>query len=273
MAKFIGTSRLAYLWNKIKAYANITTNNNVATINIGGSSITPLTEHQDISGKVDANTAITGATKTKITYDSKGLVTAGADLAASDIPNLSLSKITDVTATASEVNVLDGITASTAELNIMDGVTATATEINVLDGITATTTELNYVDGVTSSIQTQLNGKVASTSVGAANGVCPLDNTAKIDAQYLPSYVDDVVEAYARTGQTALSSTWLATGSASGSVITPQSGIIYVLMEDTTDYSANSQFRWGGSAYVKLNDGGMSEMTEAEMDAATNNWT
>ena len=48
-----------------------------------------LTEHQDISGKLDKNTAITGATKTKITYDSKGLVTAGADLTADDIPDLS----------------------------------------------------------------------------------------------------------------------------------------------------------------------------------------
>jgi len=34
--------------------------------------------------KVTTNTAITGATKTKITYDSKGLVTAGADATASD---------------------------------------------------------------------------------------------------------------------------------------------------------------------------------------------
>jgi hypothetical protein len=32
-----------------------------------------------LDGKVDENTAITGATKTKITYDAKGLVTAGAD--------------------------------------------------------------------------------------------------------------------------------------------------------------------------------------------------
>ena len=43
---------------------------------------------------VEKNTAITGATKTKITYDSKGLVTAGADLIESDIPALSISKTT-----------------------------------------------------------------------------------------------------------------------------------------------------------------------------------
>lgn len=43
------------------------------------------------------------------------------------------------------------------------GVTATAAELNALDGITATVTELNYTDGVTSNIQTQLNGKAASS--------------------------------------------------------------------------------------------------------------
>jgi hypothetical protein len=42
-------------------------------------------------------------------------------------------------------------------------VTATAAELNILDGVTATATELNYVDGVTSNIQTQLNGKAASS--------------------------------------------------------------------------------------------------------------
>jgi len=85
----------------------------------------------DITGNViSIDNTVTAGTKCKITYDANGLVTAGADLQASDIPNLTLSKITDVTATATEVNVLDGITASTAELNIMDGVTVTASDIN-----------------------------------------------------------------------------------------------------------------------------------------------
>ena len=67
-----------------------------------------------------------------------------------------------VTASAAELNILDGVTASTAEINILDGVTASTAEINLLDGVTATTTELNYVDGVTSAIQTQLDGKQAA---------------------------------------------------------------------------------------------------------------
>lgn len=66
---------------------------------------------------------------------------------------------TAVTATATELNVLDGITSTVAELNILDGVTSTAAELNILDGATLTVTELNYVDGVTSAIQTQLDNK------------------------------------------------------------------------------------------------------------------
>lgn len=66
---------------------------------------------------------------------------------------------TAVTATAAELNILDGVTASTAELNILDGVTATTAELNILDGVTASTTELNYVAGVTSSIQAQIDSR------------------------------------------------------------------------------------------------------------------
>lgn len=42
-----------------------------------------------LDGKVDENVAITGATKTKITYDAKGLVTAGADATTADIADSS----------------------------------------------------------------------------------------------------------------------------------------------------------------------------------------
>lgn len=59
------------------------------------------------------------------------------------------------------------------------GITATATELNKLDGVTATKDEINFLDGVTRNIQTQLNGKAAtshgthvsySTTTPKANG-------------------------------------------------------------------------------------------------------
>lgn len=54
----------------------------------------------NIDAKVTANAAITGATKTKITYDSKGLVTSGADATTADIAD-SLNKryVTDANLT------------------------------------------------------------------------------------------------------------------------------------------------------------------------------
>ena len=53
------------------------------------------------------------------------------------------------------------VSATAAQLNVMATVTASATEINVLDGIPAglTSTELGYSDGVTSALQTQINAK------------------------------------------------------------------------------------------------------------------
>jgi hypothetical protein len=69
-----------------------------------------------------------------------------------------LNLLDGVTASTAELNILDGVTASTAEINLLDGVTYTLTdlnsltasiaELNVLDGITATTAELNVLDGI-----------------------------------------------------------------------------------------------------------------------------
>lgn len=60
----------------------------------------------------------------------------------------------------SETSVTDSNTTYTLS---SFGITATAAELNKLDGVTATATEINYLDGVTSAIQTQLNGKAASS--------------------------------------------------------------------------------------------------------------
>jgi hypothetical protein len=52
------------------------------------------------------------------------------------------------------------------QVTLLDlGVTATASELNKMDGVTATTTELNYCDGVTSNIQTQLDNKVTGSGI------------------------------------------------------------------------------------------------------------
>lgn len=78
-------------------------------------------------------------------------------------------------------------------------ITATATEINMLDGVpaTLTATELGYVDGVTSAIQTQLDAKqavvtnVSDTEIGYLNGVTSAIQT-QLDTKVGAAYTGDV---------------------------------------------------------------------------------
>lgn len=69
----------------VAGIAEIATTAEVAAGTDDGRIVSPLKLAQALVNKVDANGAITGATKTKITYDSKGLVTAGADATTADI--------------------------------------------------------------------------------------------------------------------------------------------------------------------------------------------
>jgi len=93
------------------------------------------------------------------------------DLAASSITGtLPVTKLTSLTASVSELNILDGVTSTTAELNILDGVTSTTAELNILDGVTSTTAELNILDGVTATA-TEINiidGDTSATSTTLA---------------------------------------------------------------------------------------------------------
>jgi len=106
----------------------------------------------------DGTNSVVAATS-PVTYDS-GTSTVGIDQTAIGITT---SQISDLTATAAELNILDGVIATTAEINILDGVIATTAEINILDGVTADATEINYVEGVTSGIQSQLDDKALLT--------------------------------------------------------------------------------------------------------------
>jgi hypothetical protein len=81
-------------WNSTTANGNYPAGTNYAW---NGTAWDALGGSIDLSGYLTANGAITGATKCKITYDEKGLVTGGADLAETDIPVLSASKITSGT--------------------------------------------------------------------------------------------------------------------------------------------------------------------------------
>lgn len=85
------------------------------------------------------------------------------------------------------VDAVNGTSGTTAP-NLTEGswqiggtaVTATAAEINLLDGVTATTDELNYTDGVTSNIQTQLDAKLALAG-GTVTGEVKFNDNVHLD--------------------------------------------------------------------------------------------
>lgn len=205
-----------------------------------GTSATVLKEHQDISGKADKS-----ATVSAVTYDATN----------KKIVKTINGTTTDVVAAAKIVTDGGGIKDISGKVDKTTTVNGHALSGNV----TVTKSDVS-LGNVTNDAQ------VKRTEMGAANGVATLGADGKVPSSQLPSYVDDVIEAYARSGQTALSENWLATGSATGTVITPEAGKIYILMADTTDYAANTQFRWSGTAYQKMLDGGVSAITNAEID-------
>jgi hypothetical protein len=79
---------------------------------------------------------------------------------------------------AIEAAEISNVTATAAEINILDGATVTTTELNTLDGITATTAELNYLSGTTSAVQTQLD--TLTTDLGNVNTDLVNDTTPQL---------------------------------------------------------------------------------------------
>lgn len=84
------------------------------------------------------------------------------------------------------------VTASAAELNRLDGLTASASELNKLDGVSSsvTATKINYLSDVTSNIQAQINAAASSggTTYYAGTGIsisgttirCTVDSAAEV---------------------------------------------------------------------------------------------
>lgn len=88
---------------------------------------------------------------------------------------------------------------------------------------------------------------IAATEKGANSGVATLDATGKVPSSQLPSFVDDVIEAYYKSADGKFYESY-SEGTYSDE-ITGEGGKIYV------DLLTNKTYRWGGSAYAEISAG------------------
>lgn len=151
-----GTSNFSGNYNDLTNKPTLpTVNNATLTIQKNGTDVGTFTANA--SANKDIN--ITVPTKTSELTNDSGYKTTDNNTTYTLTKNGSTISLTG--SDGSKTSVTDSNTTYTLS---SFGVTATAAELNKLDGCTATVTELNYVDGVTSNIQTQLNGKLTSSS-------------------------------------------------------------------------------------------------------------
>lgn len=123
-----------------------------------------VSEDKIIDGAVDTAKIADGA----VTADKLAAGVIPKDTNTTYTLTKSGSTITLNGSDGSETSVTDSNTTYTLS---SFGITATAAELNKLDGVTATKDEINFLDGVTSNIQTQLNGKAASTHNHSASDI------------------------------------------------------------------------------------------------------
>jgi len=155
-------------------------------------------------------------------------------------------------------------------------VTATAGELNKMDGVTATTTELNYIDGVTSNIQNQLDAKGAGDITGVIGGTnCTVsggttgDATVNVDDAFLVNNASD------STSGTITAAGFTTSGTVSCGTLQVSSGIVDTTTETlsvkdskivlNSDYSGSSPLDAG--FIVERSSGGATTQTSSANDS------
>lgn len=123
----------------------------------------------------------------------------------------------------------------------------------------------SYLSSTTKGKLKLAENAVPKSTKGVANGVASLDSSGKVPASQLPSFVDDVLDVYVRSGATLYSDTWLSLTSG-GAALTPESGKLYLVKEGKY---ANHQYRWTGSQYGEIASSlALGEVTGTAYDGA-----
>lgn len=170
-----------------------------------------------------ANSGVTAGTYAKVMVDAKGRVTQGMNLEVADLPDeIPVAKISGLG------------TAATEDTGTTEG----------------TIPVIGAGDKLAETLIPDLSGSYIATSLkGQANGVAELDASGLVPVAQLPSYVDDVIDAYVREEGTALNADWLS-ATDGGEALTPEANKIYVIVSE--DEYQNRTYRWSGTTYVEI---------------------
>ena len=206
------------------------------------------------------NNAITGATKTKITYDSKGLITAGADATTTDIAEGTNQYFTNTRArnsislTATGNSGLATYDASTGAINVPNyglGNSATATALQnarLINGVSFNgTANITIADSTKQPLNTNL------TSIGSlANSAGLLNNNGTGVFGYLSATTTNISEGtnqYFTQARARTSISLTTTGSSGASTYNSTTGAINV--PNYTLAGLGGQAQLNGTGFVK----------------------
>ena len=153
----------------VKAQSYLTANQPISVIgDATGSGSTSIT-------LTLANSGVTAGTYPKVTVDAKGRVTGGASLAASDIPSLTASKISDFD-TQVRTSRLDQMAAPTTVVSL------NSQRLTNVGAPTADTDAVNkaYVDAARSGLDVKQSVRVATTANITLSGTQTIDGVAVV---------------------------------------------------------------------------------------------
>ena len=225
-----------------------------------------VTSLQDAVGKKLDGTDILTDWAT-LSADKTQLVAAALVKAIKDQADGIATRVTAIEADyVKAADVTTAVNGAKTELNAEIAKKADTTTVTTLSGTVDTiktdyakTSDVAATYATKEELETAGGKYIPLTQKGAASGVAPLDASGLIDSQYLPSYVDDVIEGYMNGGV-------LYKEAAHTNVITGETGKIYVDIESSTSQC----YRWSGSAYIKISDNDMVELTEADVETMWN---
>ena len=195
-----------------------------ATAGAGSATTVSRSDHTHSLSKAAVTTALGYTPPTKdttygvATSSALGLVKSGTDISVDSSGN---------------VTVVDNSHKHTVS-NISD-ITATAAELNKLDGVTATTAEINCLDGITSGIQAQLDSKAANGHTHSYN----ISNIASTNAPWENINGDSAEDLFIDIDEQIST---LKSGKANSSTLTSHTG------NTTVHITASERTAWNAKA-------------------------